>query len=61
MDEEISVKEALERIVRSLEEISVPVKYALQIARPLNDAVAHLYDCIAAMAEAAEGPESAKD
>ena len=60
MDEEISVKEALERIVRSLEEINVPVKYALQIARPLNDAVAHLYDCIAAMAEPAEEPETAE-
>ena len=58
MDETISMKEALELIVKSLEEINVPVKYALQIAKPLNDAVFHLHNCIAAMEEPAEGPEA---
>ena len=58
MDEEITVTEALERIVGTLEEINVPVKYALQIARPLSDAVSRLRDCIAAMqAPAEEAPE----
>lgn len=57
MDETISMEEALERIVQTLEEINVPVKYALQIARPLNEAVGRLYDCIAALKE----PERQED
>ena len=57
MNETISIKEAMMRIVRELEEINVPVKYALQIARPLDEAVRHLYDCINAYEEDEEQGE----
>ena len=57
MNETISMEEALERIAQTLEEINVPVKYALQIARPLNEAVNYLHECIAALKE----PERQED
>jgi len=62
MEEErnISAKQLLTETVDLLNEISVPVRYAYQIARPLSVAVQNIQACIDAMADepaAEEGGE----
>ena len=63
MNETITIKEALKRIISDLEKISIPVKYCEQIGLPLSEAVVHLYDCMNAcpeddQEEKAEGGEN---
>lgn len=55
MENEISVKEMLERTADLIGDIVVPVKYADQIARPLCQAVANINAVIAAFDKQEEG------
>lgn len=55
-NEKISVKDMLKITVEEIEKITVPVKYADQISRPLCQAVYNLRTCISAM-ETEKNPE----
>lgn len=53
----MSVKEILYMTIDQLSEICVPVKYALEIARPLDQAVRQLKICADALADPEPKPE----
>ena len=58
---EVSVDELIQETVDMLLEISVPVKYAFQISRPLDQAVKNLQSCLAAFKKAPEKAEGGED
>ena len=58
---EISARELLNETIRILEEISVPVKYALQISRPMSVAIQNIQACVNAMPDEPEPAEVTKD
>ena len=54
MEEEVSVKELLQRTVDLISDIVVPVKYADMIARPLCQVVANIEAVISAIPKEGE-------
>jgi hypothetical protein len=56
-EKKVSVKELLHMTIDQLCEICVPVKYALEIARPLDQAVRQLKICADALADPEPKPE----
>ena len=57
----MTIKELLQLTADELEGISIPVKYADQISRPIYQAVCNIRRCIDAMEEAAEEQEEKQD
>ena len=61
-ENKISIADLLQMTVDELEGISIPVKYADQISRPIYQAVLNIRSCIEAMtAEPAEKQEEKQD
>ena len=61
-EKKVSIAEMLQMTVDELEGISIPVKYADQISRPIYQAVLKIRICIEAMAaEPAEEQEEKQD
>lgn len=58
-EEKIGAVELLAMTVDMLEEISVPMRYALQIARPMSAAIENIRQVIDAMSE--ENPEGGEE
>ena len=58
-EEKIGAVELLAMAVDMLEEISVPMRYALQIARPMSAAIENIRQVIDAMSE--ENPEGGEE
>ena len=58
-EEKIGAVELLAMTVDMLEEISVPMRYALQIARPMSAAIENIRRVIDAMSE--ENPEGGEE
>lgn len=57
----MTIKELLQLTADELEGISIPVKFADQISRPIYQAACNIRRCIDAMEEAAEEQEEEQD
>ena len=61
MEEQIGIMECLNMTVELLKGIMVPVAYAQEISRPLDQAVRQLTACIDALKEPEEKPEGGEE
>lgn len=56
----LTVEEAIETVIRTLEDINVPIRYADEIARPISGAVGLLKSCQVAI-QGTGNPEEGGD